>query len=132
MFRSSLVFCLASISAWGAPALEQAATLYHRTEYEASLKLLQELPEKDAAVFDLIGKNQFMLGDFKKAAESYEKAVSADPANSDYEHWLGKAYGKRAENASPFTAPGLASKTRQHFEKAVALDPNNQEAVNDL
>jgi len=123
---------LVPISAWGAPALDQAAQLYHRTDYEASLKLLQVLPEKDAAVFDLIGKNQFMLGEFKKASESFEKAVSADPAGSEYEHWLGKAYGKRAETASPFTAPGLASKTRQHFEKAVALNPKNLEAVNDL
>jgi len=133
MLRGLLVLgFLASISAWGAPALDQAAQLYHRTDYEASLKLLQALPEKDAAVFDLIGKNQFMLGEFKKASESFEKAVSADPADSEYEHWLGKAYGKRAETASPFTAPGLASKTRQHFEKAVALNPNNLEAVNDL
>jgi len=133
MLRGLLVLgFLVSISAWGAPALDQAAQLYHRTDYEASLKLLQALPEKDAAVFDLIGKNQFMLGEFKKASESYEKAVSEDPSNSEYEHWLGKAYGKRAETASPFTAPGLASKTRQHFEKAVALNPKNQEAVNDL
>ncbi len=133
MLRGLLVLgFLASISAWGAPALDQAAQLYHRTDYEASLKLLQALPEKDAAIFDLIGKNQFMLGEFKKASESFEKAVAADPANSEYEHWLGKAYGKRAETASPFTAPGLASKTRQHFEKAVALNPKNLEAVNDL
>ena len=133
MLRGLLVLgFLASISAWGAPALDQAAQLYHRTDYEASLKLLQALPEKDAAIFDLIGKNQFMLGEFKKASESFEKAVSADPADSEYEHWLGKAYGKRAETASPFTAPGLASKTRQHFEKAVALNPKNLEAVNDL
>ena len=133
MLRGLLVLgFLASISAWGAPALDQAAQLYHRTDYEASLKLLQALLEKDAAVFDLIGKNQFMLGEFKKASESFEKAVAADPANSEYEHWLGKAYGKRAETASPFTAPGLASKTRQHFEKAVALNPKNLEAVNDL
>src|SRR6266436_1090343 len=133
MLRGLLVLgFLASISAWGAPALDQAAQLYHRTDYEASLKLLQALPEKDAAIFDLIGKNQFMLGEFKKASESFEKAVAADPANSEYEHWLGKAYGKRAETSSPFTAPGLASKARQHFEKAVALNSNDKEAISDL
>jgi tetratricopeptide (TPR) repeat protein len=115
-----------------ASTLEQAANLYHRTDYEGSLKLLITLPEKNAPTFELIGKNHFMLGDFKKAAESYEKAVAADPSNSEYEHWLGKAYGKRAETSSPFTAPGLASKARQHFEKAFALNPKNTEAVNDL
>jgi tetratricopeptide (TPR) repeat protein len=127
------VVFLGSLSLWGAaPSFEQAAKLYRHTDYEASLKLLAELPEKDAAVFDLIGRNYFMLGEFKKATESYEKAVAADPSSSEYEHWLGRAYGRRAETSSPFTAPGLASKARQHFEKAVALNPRNQEAVSDL
>ena len=113
-------------------SFDQASKLYHRTEYESSLRLLLALPEKDARVYDLIGRNQFMLGEFKKASESYQRALAVDPSNSDYEHWLGKTFGKRAETASPFTAPGLASKARQHFEKAVALDPANKEAVNDL
>src|SRR5260370_12643920 len=124
---------LVSVSLWGGPPpLGEATKLYRHTEYEASLRLLAELPEKDAAVFDLIGKNHFMLGNFKKSSEYHEKAVAADPSNSEYQHWLGKAYGRRAETSSVFTAPGLASKARQHFEKAVALDPRNQEAATDL
>src|SRR2546422_137549 len=134
MWQGFLVVCLTTVSALAAPPpeMERAAKFYHQTEYESSLKLLLALPEKDAAVFDLIGKNQFMLGDFKKASDFFEKAVAADPSNSEYEHWLGKAYGKRAETSSPFTAPGLASKARQHFEKAVLLNPRNQDAINDL
>ena len=133
MVRGLLLLSLMAGSALAAPAgLDQATRLYRQTSYEASLKLLIALPEKDAAVFDLMGRNYFMLGEFKKASEVYEQAVAADPTNSDYENWLGKAYGKRAETASPFTAPGLASKARQHFEKAVALDSRNQEAVSDL
>ena len=112
--------------------LEQATKLYDRTDYEASLRVLIAIPEKDARVFDLMGKNYFRLGDFKKASEVYEQAVAADPSNAVYEHWLGKAYGKRAETSSPFTAPGLASKARQHFEKAVALNPQDKEAISDL
>src|SRR5437667_3042281 len=134
MRRGFLTFCVVAVSVWAGSAqpLDQAAKLYHQTNYEDSLKLLTTLPEKDGPVFALIGKNQFMLGEFKKASEAYEKAVAADPSNSEYEHWLGKAYGRRAETSSPFTAPGLASKARQHFEKAVALNPRNQEAVSDL
>jgi tetratricopeptide (TPR) repeat protein len=128
-----VVVFLGSVSLWGAsPSLEQAAKLYRHTEYEASLRVLSQLPDKDAAEFDLIGKNYFMLGNFKKSSEYHEKAVAADPSNSEYQHWLGKAYGRRAETSSVFTAPGLASKARQHFEKAVALNPQNQEAVSDL
>ena len=111
---------------------EQATKLYNHTDYEASLKVLSAIPEKNAQVFDLMGKNYFRLGDFKKASEVYEQAVAADPSNAEYEHWLGKAYGKRAETSSPFTAPGLASKARQHFEKAVALNSTDKEAISDL
>ena len=45
---------------------------------------------------------------------------------------IAEPFGKRAETASPLSAPALAAKARQHFEKAVALDPQNKEAVNDL
>jgi tetratricopeptide (TPR) repeat protein len=46
--------------------------------------------------------------------------------------WLGRAYGRCAETASPFAAPGFASKARQNFELAVTLDPKNKEALSDL
>jgi Flp pilus assembly protein TadD len=131
--RRGFLISMVSVSLWGLQAsFEQAAELYSRTDYEGSLELLSALPEKDARIFDLMGKNHFMLGDYKKASESYQQAVAADPSNSEYENRLGKAYGKRAETSSPFTAPGLAVKAKQHFEKAIALDPKNKEAVNDL
>jgi Flp pilus assembly protein TadD len=131
--RRGFLISMISVSLWGLQAsFEQAAELYSRTDYEGSLELLSALPEKDARIFDLMGKNHFMLGDYKKASESYQQAVAADPSNSEYENRLGKAYGKRAETSSPFTAPGLAVKAKQHFEKAIALDPKNKEAINDL
>ncbi len=80
----------------------------------------------------LIGKNHFMQGDYKKAIEFFEKAVARQPSSSDAVLWLGRAWGRRAETSNPFSAMGYASKTRQAFEKAVALDPNNHEAKNDL
>jgi len=134
MRRGFALFCgLAWFCLWGfAPPMEEARRLYNRTEYEASLKILSALPEQDAAALDLMGRNYFMLGNFKKASELHEKAVALDRTNSEYEHWLGKDYGRRAETSSVFTAPGLASKARQHFEKSVELDPKNQEAVSDL
>ncbi len=124
-----ILFCLLSVSLWAEPAsFEQASKLYHRTDYEGSLRLLLALPDKDGPVYDLIGRNQFMLGEFKKASESYQQALAADPSNSEYEHWLGKALGKRAETASPFTAPGGflgggLDKAARLAESIAALDP---------
>jgi len=112
--------------------LEQARKLHSHTDYEESLKLLAPMEPKDSAVYELIGQNYYGLGDYKKAAENFEKARAGDPGKSDYEMWLGRAFGRRAETSSPFTAPAHASKARQHFEKAVELNPANQEALSDL
>src|SRR5258708_29669926 len=46
--------------------------------------------------------------------------------------WLGRAYGRRAETSSMITAPGLATKARQYFERAAQLNPDNLEAQSDL
>ena len=46
--------------------------------------------------------------------------------------WLGRAYGKRAESSNPLMAPGLASKARDAFEKAVELNPKNLDALSDM
>src|SRR5205085_7678635 len=81
---------------------------------------------------ELIGRNYYMQGEYKKASESLEKAAATDPDSSEIALWLGRAFGRRAETSSPFTAPGHASKARQWFEKAVDLNPNNKEALSDL
>jgi Flp pilus assembly protein TadD len=114
------------------PELTHANNLYQRTEYKESLAVLQTLPHKDAAALQLIGQDWFMLGEYKRASEALEKAVAMDPNNARLAYWLGKAYGRRAETANPFAAPGLASKTRQMFEKAVQLDPSDKDALGDL
>ena len=122
-----IIVACASAADW-----EQAQKLYDRTDFEGSLKILKVIPEKNARIFALMGQNYLMTGDYKKASEVLEKAVAAEPNNSDYVMWLARSYGRRAEIANPLSVMGLASKSRQYFEKAVALDPGNIEALNDL
>jgi tetratricopeptide (TPR) repeat protein len=111
--------------------LAAAEDLYKHTDYEGSLALLDKHTEDSAALF-LIGRDYFMLGDFKKSTEYLQKAIAAQPASSEYVDWLGRAYGRRAEIANPLSAPFLASKAREAFERSVELDPNNKEALSDL
>jgi len=132
---SGLAFILLSVAAslWAAdPGLDHARKLYNLTEFHESLKVLQAVPEKDAGVYDLMGRNYYGLADYKKATEALEKAVTLDPASSEIHLWLGRAYGRRAETSNPLSAPGHASKARQHFERAAQLNPNNLEAQSDL
>jgi Flp pilus assembly protein TadD len=112
--------------------VRRANELYERTEYQESLHVLAEDPAPDAANYLLSGKNYFMLGNYKRAIEFLDKALAISPSNSEYELWLGRAWGRRAETGGWLTAAVHASKARQSFEKAVALDPHNREAKNDL
>ena len=131
--RPLLALAILSVPLCAAGAeYDRALDLYKHTDYQASLSLLLPAHEKAANELVLIGQDYFMLGDAKRATEFFQQAVTAEPGNSVYYHWLGRAYGRRAEMGNPFTAMGYASKARQNFEKAVELDPQNSEAVNDL
>jgi len=131
--RFSFALCLLVWPACAAPkTLEQAATLYQHTDYQASLRILQSVTPPDVAVYELTGKDYFMLGEYGRATQAFEKALALNPRCSDCELWLGRTYGRRAETGGWFSAMPNASKARQHFEKAVALDPHNAEALNDL
>jgi tetratricopeptide (TPR) repeat protein len=114
------------------PDYDRARKLYDLTEFQQSLQVLQGIASKDATVWELIGRNYYGEGDFRKATEALEKAAAADPGSSEIYLWLGRAYGRRAETSSPITAPGYASKARQYFERATQLNPNNLDAHSDL
>jgi tetratricopeptide (TPR) repeat protein len=131
--RTAFLLLILASAGW-AESVEwtHARELYQRTRYEESLAVLVALHGKDASTLQLIGQNYFMLGEYKKATDFLERAVAAAPNSSACFLWLGRAYGRRAETSSPFTAPGYASKARQMFERAVALDPSNREALGDL
>ena len=131
----SLVVLLVSVLpalAGGNAELQRAEEEYQRTDYAAVLKTLLAYSPKSPAADALIGKSYYMDGQFKNSAAYFEAAVSEDPLNSTYFDWLGRAYGRRAEQASLLTALPLAVKTRQSFERAVALDSRNLEALGDL
>lgn len=112
--------------------LKKAEELYQHTDYYGSLKVLKGVASPDAATYSLMGKDYFMTGEFRQASDYFLKAAALDPKNSGYALWLGRAWGRRAETASPFTAPFAASKARQYFELAVKLDPHNSDAMGDL
>lgn len=131
--RAGRVFLLALLATVPLRAsLDRAQELYQRTQYREALRLLEAVPQKAGAVHDLMGKCFYRLEEFSKATDALEKAVEAEPRNANYRNWLGKAWGRRAETSAFFNQPRYAVRAREHFERAVELDPQNREALSDL
>jgi tetratricopeptide (TPR) repeat protein len=112
--------------------LSKAEERYHLADYRASLALVRESGQTSGRAYCLAGRDQFMLGDYKQAAQAFERASSLEPANSEYAGWLGRSYGRRAETSAPFFDAKYTAKARTYLEKAVALDPHSDQALQDL
>jgi len=92
---------------------------------------IQQNPN-NAQAYHLLCRLYYQLEQWDTALKMAEKSVALDPQNSAYHQWLGRAAGRKAENANPFAAFGLARRVRAEFERAVALDGNNLSARSDL
>lgn len=131
-FTAFALFAAFSLSAASPADFERALSLYNRTDYRESLKMLSSIQQKSPRMYALMGQNHLMLGDTKQAIEFFDKAAEAEPANASYRLWLGRAWGRRAEGANPISAPAYAARARQNFEKAVQMSPLDGEAAGDL
>ena len=78
---------------------------------------------------DLRQRGQALLRDGKldDAAELLEQAVELAPDDAAAHHLLGAAYGRKAGTGSLFAKMRLAGDVREHFERAVALAPDEIE-----
>jgi tetratricopeptide (TPR) repeat protein len=100
---------------------------------EAEARLQQDSATKnDPEANNLLCRVYYSVGQWDAAIKHCERAVQLQPSNARYHLWLGRAYGLKAERSSWFTALRLAGKTRDHFEKAVALDAADSQARSDL
>ena len=71
----------AALFAAGSAELERAKQLFSRSQYQAAIKVLAPaaLSSLDPATQELLGKSYFMISEYKKAAEAFEKATTLDP-----------------------------------------------------
>jgi len=121
------------------PALPPVAQpLYSVGNYGQAADALQAAVAqnpKDASLYYWLGRCSYELRDFKAAIASWERAVKLEPGRSDYHDWLGRAYGRKADEESHSNMVGalsLAHKTRHEFETAVQLDASDIHAQRDL
>ena len=128
------VLCVSSSISLAAqsPAVLQGRKLYEDKKYSEAKAILQPVGAKEAPAAYLLGRMALEQNDAGKSVDWLEKAVELNPQSSEYWDWLGKAYGTQAQRASKLKLPFLAKKTKNAWEKAIALDPDNLEAREDI
>ncbi len=86
----------------------------------------------DGAAYLLMCRSYYAEEHASQAIAACAQAVRRLPQSSAAEDWLGRAEGMAANAAGPISGLALALKVKAAFEAAVALDPRNGAAVNDL
>jgi tetratricopeptide (TPR) repeat protein len=134
-FAQLFLFLLLSLSTLSATAVDSARDLLAAGRIDDVITTLNARPSSglsDAESANLLCRAYLAIDDLNRAESSCKKAVTLDPDNSSYHRWMGHVYGAKADRANFFSAAGLAGKTRQEFERAVELSPNDIEARSDL
>ena len=122
-----------SLAAEGASA--QGIQLFNAGKAAEARKALEPWAKahpKDAEAAYYLGRSFWLLRDYEQAIEWLETATGLAPRNAEYQLWLGRSYGRSAQNAGAFKAMGFAKRCHESYEKAVALDPNLIDARDDL
>ena len=86
----------------------------------------------DAAAAFYLGRIAMEERRNDRAADYFETAARLEPKNSTYFLWLGRAYGREAQDANVLRQPGLAKKARSAWERAIELDADNLDARSDM
>ncbi|MBZ5505753.1 MAG: tetratricopeptide repeat protein [Acidobacteriia bacterium] len=133
LYRVAALLCLAIGAVAGADT--DPAVLLKAGKADEALHTLNATiarDPKDARAYHLLSRVYFGLEQWDNSIRMAEKAVAMEPQNSSYHLWLARAMGRKAEDANPFTAFGLARKVKTEFERAVALNADNLPARADL
>jgi len=132
LIKYYLLICLiASSLASDLSNANPAIQAFEDENYELAKELFEK--DKDSAVSKLyLGRLEMKNGNLDEAEELIKEALDMKPNNSNYHYWFASISGIQAGNASIFSAPGYASDSKEHFIKAVELDPNNVQALSGL
>jgi tetratricopeptide (TPR) repeat protein len=115
-----------------AQSVEQGVALFNARKYAEAKAVLLPFGSRDASAAFYLGQIEMGDNSYDEATGWFEKAVQMNPKNAVYYDWLGRAYGRQAQNANKFRLPFLARKTKNAWDTALSLDPDNLDVREDL
>jgi tetratricopeptide (TPR) repeat protein len=135
--KSAILLCLlmAIPMIGGAQGVDTAMDLYHYGKFQNAADIFSRLSlqdPKDAKLHIWLGRTFLKLRRWDAAIVELEKAVNLEPKNGETRLWLARAYGNKAAHVFVLRAFGWATKTRQEFETAAQLSPDNVDIRFDL
>jgi tetratricopeptide (TPR) repeat protein len=122
---------IAASSGW-AQSVDQGVALHDAGKSSEARTMLLPFGDRDAVAAFHLGQIMIESNEDGKAAEWFEKAVKMNPKSAVYYDWLGRAYGRQAQRANKLKLPFLARKTKNAWETALALDPDNLDVRENL
>lgn len=142
----ALLLCMMSGSAWavasegvavkqqanGRDAAERALMEGEIDEAVADAKRLTAANPADGKAYMVLCRSYYAEQHVDAAIGACLKAAQTLPQSSEARDWLGRAYGMKANRAGPISGLSLALKVKAAFEAAVAMNPRDGAAVNDL
>jgi len=136
--NTNLIKCLtlaasfvASLSLSAIAKASEAVDAFEQENYTQAKTLFKEHSNKAEANYYL-GRIALIEKELDDAEDYLEDAVEASPDNVDYHYWFAVMSLKQASNASIFSAPGYVSDSKQHYQKALTLDPQHIDSMKGL
>jgi tetratricopeptide (TPR) repeat protein len=131
LFAAAIAACIFAPVQGRAQSLDAGVKLFEAKRYSEAKAVFAPAAGQNAEAAYYLGRIAAAEND-DRAADWFEKAMKMNPKSSVYVDWYGRALGDQAMHASKWKLPFLAPKVKNAFEKAVALDPNNLDAREDL
>jgi len=121
--RFGVVLALLAAPADARPCrLQDAEALLEARKTREARQLLEDClagDPRDGKAAYFLGRAHWLDRNQDGAVRWLERAAALEPGNSDYQLWLGRAYGAQAIRANVLKQPALARKVRRAFERSV-------------
>jgi tetratricopeptide (TPR) repeat protein len=125
MVFSLLFTCPVSAASDQNASFERGLDLFEAGQYDEAKTIFEPLARDNAEAAYRLGRIYLQEDNVDKSIKWLKKATKLDESKAEYYRWLGNAYGRKAQDASIFSALGVAKNVRKNFEAAVELDPED-------
>lgn len=109
----------------------EAVDAFDRGDYANAKSLFRTHTDKAESNLYL-GRMAFNENDLDLAEIYLEKAITARPNHAEYHFWFAMMSARQAGSASIFSALGYATDARNHYERALVIEPTHFGALRGL